>query len=316
MLGRLLMRSSLALGHVLWVVAVGMAASGCSLSRVAADTTAGFIADAAPAARAYFDYESAGISAAAGITQLEGLHKISPGNEELSLTLAQAYVVYAFGWVMDERDEALFAGDYELADHHQQRAYNMYKRASDLVFRLVYERDEHIKKLIHGDPDRLTAHLRAEWDDPEDDIELTFWWALTWGSMVTNSPSFDALVDFGAVKAVAAHAVHLDETYENAGALAMLGGYDASYPEQLGGNWKRGRAYFERAIELSKRRNHLHLINFARTYAVNAQDKALFVALLREVIEAPDLGDDVRLSNKVARRRAARYLKHIDQWFE
>ena len=305
------------MGHVLWVVAVlGLSTSGCSLSRLAADTTAGFLADAAPAARAYFDYESAGVAAATGIVQLEGLHKISPDNETLSLTLAQAYVVYAFGWVMDEREEAMFAGDFELADYHQARAFNMYRRAYDLIFRIVCNRDEEIKKFAFGDPDALTKHLREEWDDPEDDVELTFWWAITWGSVVTNSPSIDGLIDFTAVKAVAAHVVFLDDEYENAGALALLGGYESSYPEQIGGNWKKGREYFERAIAISKRRNHLHLINFARTYAVNAQDKELFVSLLREVIEAPDLGGDVRLSNKVARRRAERYLQNIDQWFE
>jgi hypothetical protein len=309
------MRPSLTLRPVLWVIALGLGTSGCSLTKMAADTTAGFMAEAAPAGRAYFDYQSAGAAAAAGLMQLEGLHKISPDNEQLSLTLAQAYVVYAFGWVQDEREEAMFAADYELTDYHQQRAYNMYKRAHELVFRLVCERDEKIEKLVKGDPDLLTKRLREEWADAEDDVELTFWWALTWGSVVTNSPDFDALADFNAIKAVAAHVVFLDEMYENAGALAMLGGYESSYPEQIGGNWKKGRELFERAILLSKRRNHLHLVNFARTYALNAQDKELFVSLLNEVVQAPDLGDDVRLSNKVARRRAVRYLKNIDQWF-
>jgi hypothetical protein len=248
--------------------------------------------------------------------QLEGLHRVSPDNDSLTLTLAQAYVVYGFGWVMDEYEEAMFAGDYDRADHHQARAYNMYKRSSDLVFHLVAEREPAIKKLVYGDPDLLTAFLREHFDDRDRDIELIFWWALTWGSTVTNAPSMDALIDFSAVKAVAAHAVRLDESYENAGALAMQGGYESSYPEQLGGNWKKGREYFERAIKLSGRKNHLHLINFARTYAVNAQDKALFVSLLHEVVEAGDQGNGVRLSNKVARRRALRYLANIDQWFE
>jgi hypothetical protein len=56
-------------------------------------------------------------------------------------------------------------------------------------------------------------------------------------------------------------------------------------------------------------------VNFARIYAVNAQDRQLFVSLMREVIEAGDQGDDVRLSNKVARRRAERYLSHVDELF-
>ena len=66
---------------------------------------------------------------------------------------------------------------------------------------------------------------------------------------------------------------------------------------------------------MSKRRDQLHHINFARIYAVNAQDRPLFESLVREVVNAGDLGNDVRLSNKVARRRAERYLKHLDDLF-
>ena len=40
------------------------------------------------------------------------------------------------------------------------------------------------------------------------------------------------------------------------------------------------------------------------------------MALMNEIIESGDQGDDVRLSNKVARRRAERYLAHLDAWFE
>jgi len=293
---------------------MALALGGC-VSEFAADTTAGFLADAAPSARAYFDYQSAGQAAANGILQLEGLHRVSPGNEILTLTLAQAYIAYAFGWVMDEQEEATLVMDYERADRAQQRAFLMYTRAQRLMFSLLRERDENIEKKLYGDPDALLTYLRQEFDDAEDDIEIVFWTAVAWGSAITNAPSVDALVDFSAVKMFARHAMELDEKYENAGALALLGGLEASYPEQLGGDWKKGRAYFERAIELSDRRNHLHHINFARTYAVNVQDKQLFLTLVNEVIEAGDQGDPVRLSNKVARRRAERYLVHLGEWF-
>jgi hypothetical protein len=173
-----------------------------------------------------------------------------------------------------------------------------------------------IDKVLYGDPDELKAYLREHFDEPDEDTELVFWLAIAWGSAITNAPDMDALIDLPAVKAIGQHGVQLDESYENAGLLALLGGFEASYPEQMGGDWAKGRQYFERALELSGRRSHLHHINFARTYALNAQDKELCVSLLGEVIEATDLGDDVRLSNKVARRRAQRYLAHLDQWFE
>jgi len=287
---------------------------GC-VSELAADTTAGFLADAAPAARAYFDYETAGIAAANGIVQLEGLHRVSPHNDRINLTLAQAYVAYAFGWVMDGYEQAHFAGDYERADREKQRAFLMYTRAYTLVVAVMHARDEAIDQLLEGDPEKLRAYLAREYDDPEDDIEVVFWCALTLGSAITNAPSMDALIDLPVAKVLAEHSVKLDASYENAGALTLLGGFEASYPEQLGGNWKKGRELFERALQLSGRHNQIHHVNYARTYAVNAQDRELFVKLLREVIESPDQGDGVRLSNKVARRRAQRYLDNVDELF-
>jgi hypothetical protein len=289
--------------------------TGCSVSSFAADTTAGFLADAAPAVRAYFDYETAGVAAANGLVQLEGLHRVSPSNTTLTLSLAQAYIAYAFGWVMDRSEEQQFAGRYREADREKQRAFLMYSRAQSLTLSLMRTRDRQIDEMVKGDPDRLTAYLRKYYPSPARDTELIFWSAVAWGSAVTNAPSLDALVDMPVAKALAQHARELDEHYENAGALVLLGGFDAAYPEPLGGNWKRGRAYFERALALSRRRDHLQLINFARTYAVSAQDRSLFIALMSEVLGAGDQGNDVRLSNKVARRRAERYLAHVDELF-
>ncbi len=297
-----------------WIVVLAFVGlTGC-VSEFAADATAAFLAEAAPGARAHFDYETAGVAAANGIVQLEGMRRVSPGNDQLTLLLAQGYVVYAFGWVMSDYDEAVFAVDFDRADRIKQRGYLMYSRAESLMHKLFVERDPGVEKVLH-DPDQLLAYLRQEYDDPEEDVEMVLWWALTWGSTITNSPDFDALMDLTTVKTLARHAMELDERYENAGALAMLGGFESSYPEALGGNWKLGRQYFERAIELTQRRNHLHLINFARTYAVNAQDKALFLSLINEVLQAPDQGNEFRLSNKVARRRAQVYISHVDDWF-
>ena len=84
----------------------------------------------------------------------------------------------------------------------------------------------------------------------------------------------------------------------------------------MGGDWAKGKAYFERALKISRRRDHIHHFNYARTYAINSMDEKLFLSLMREIVTAGDLGRDVRLSNKVARRRAARYLQHRSEWFE
>lgn len=296
------------------VLALGCASQGCS--SLAADVAAGFLGSGSNTLRGYFDYESAGDAAATAILQFEALHGASPDNESLTLMLVKSYVAYAFGWVMDAQEQAQFAGHFEEADHQQQRAFLMYRRARDLGLRAMRERDAGIDRVVHGDPDRLMAYLREEYDDAEDDVDLLLWTAIAWGSTINNAPGMDEMVDLPAAKVIAQRVVELDPGYENGAALGLLGGFECSYPEALGGDWKKGKAYFERAISLSGRRDHIHLFNYARTYAINALDKPLFLSLMREIVETGDRGSDVRMSNKVARRRAVRYLAHASEWFD
>lgn len=287
---------------------------GCGT--LAADVAASFLGSGSDTLRGYFDYDSAGHAAATAILQFEALHGASPDNESLTLMLVKSYVAYSFGWVMDAQEEAQFSGHFDQADHEKQRAFLMYRRARDLALRAMRVRDDGIDRVLHGDPDRLIVYLREEYDDAEDDPELLLWTAVAWGSTINNAPGMDELVDLPAAKALAQRVVELDPGYEHGAALALLGGFECSYPEALGGDWKKGRAYFERALSLSGRRDHIHLFNYARTYAINALDKPLFLSLMREIVAAGDLGRSVRMSNKVARRRAVRYLAHVSEWFD
>ena len=267
------------------VAGVLLLLQGCA--GVAADLAASFLGSGADTLRGYFDYESAGQAAGTTILQLEALHGASPDNETLNIMLAKAYIAYAFGWVMDEQEAAFVANDFAAADHQKQRGFLMYSRARDLLMHAMRERDEGIDDVLHGDPDRLASYLREEYDDEEDDPELLLWCAVAWGSSITNSPEMDALIDLPIAKTLAQHVAYLNEGYENGAALALLGGFEVAYPRSLGGDWDKGRAYFERALEISDRRDHLHQLNYARLYAVNAMDEELFVSLLREIIDVP-----------------------------
>ena len=63
------------------------------------------------------------------------------------------------------------------------------------------------------------------------------------------------------------------------------------------------------------RKNLIIQFNYARTYAVQTQNRELFVQLLEEVIAAGDVNRETRLLNKIARRRAQRYLTDINEFF-
>jgi DNA-binding phage protein len=304
--GRNLVVSALA-----WTVSIGLL--GCSFNRVAVNTTAGVLSEAEASTRAYFDWESAGYAAPSGIMQLEGLHSVSPDNDGLSLTLLKAYMAYAYGWVMDSYEEAYLRGDFALSDHHKQRAYLMYSRARDLGLRVLRRRDEHFSDMMNKDPKTLRAYLEKEFDD--DDLPALFWLMMSWTSAVNNSPNMDDLADMSSLRVIAEWVVKRNPGYEDAGALVFLGGFESSFPAQLGGHPEKGKVYFEQALKLTQRKNHILLINYATLYAATVQDKALYLSLLHEILEAGDQGSLYRLSNKVARRRAVRALTRVDELF-
>jgi hypothetical protein len=296
------------------VLALLPTTSGC-LNKMAVDTTAGILSEAEGSTRAYFDWKSAGYAAPSGIMQLEGLHTISPDNETLSLTLAKAYMAYAYGWVADDREEAEAAGDFEQSAHHLERAYWMYARAHALVLRVVKAHDPKFVDMLKKDPAALTAHLKANWNDKEDDLPILFWLMMTWSSEVNNAKDMDSFIDMPTIRTIALHLTTLDAGYEDAGALVFLGGFECSVPAAVGGDPKKGKQYFEQALELTQRKNQIVTLNYAVFCGPALQDRELYTKLLHEIIEAPDQGNNWRLSNKVARRRAVRALAKTEELF-
>lgn len=289
---------------------------GCGpVKNLAVDTFAESMSEGSGSLRAHFDWETAGHGAASGIMQLEALYGIRPHNEALALGLVQSYMAYAYGWVGDASEAALAEGDYDTADRHKRRAYWMYTRAKRVALRVMRLRDEGIDAQLAKHPDGFLAYLREHYEDPEDDIAPVFWLMMAWSSAVSNSEDGTEFAAMPYIRALAERVMELDAGYESAGALVFMGGLLGSYSQALGGDPKEAKGYFEGALRRTERRNHLVHINYARLYAVTQQDRALYEKLLREVIEAPDQGDHHRLSNKVARRRAYRYLEEADDLF-
>ncbi|MDD9945045.1 MAG: TRAP transporter TatT component family protein [Myxococcales bacterium] len=289
---------------------------GCGwLKNMAIDMFASSMEGGSGSLRAHFDWETAGQGAASGIMQLEALYGVRPDNEQLALGLVKSYMAYTYGWAMDDYELALVNEEFDRADRIKVRAYWLYMRAKRISLRVMRDRDPGIDEHLKADPDQLILYLREHYTDAEDDIAPIFWLMMSWSSAVNNSPDGTAFADMPFIRALAQRVIELDETYEAAGALVFMGGLFGSYSKALGGDATKAKDYFERALAITKRRSHLVQLNYARLYAVTAQDKKLYLALLNEIIEAPDQGNEFRLSNKVARRRAYRYLEEADDLF-
>ncbi|MDB4976918.1 MAG: hypothetical protein JWN48_5259 [Myxococcaceae bacterium] len=292
--------------------------NGCNLQRIAADQTAEVADKGSLGFNGFWDYDIFGKACPGAIVQTEALIRVSPNNEKLLIGLARTYVVYAYGWLSAEWEQADERGEFERADELEERIMQVYKRSAHLAMRVLRQHDKHHQlddKIKTGKVDVLMAYLRETYKK-QDDVAGLYWAGGAWGAMMANSGGdLNALADAPLARALMERSVELDPAYADAGGLGVLGTVEASFPELFGGNLDKARAYYERALEVCKRRNHLILLSYAKVYAVAKQDRELFLKLLNEILTAPDQGDDIRMNNKVARYRARRYIRRVDEWF-
>ena len=295
----------------LFCVAIVPALLGCDLTKMAANGSGDLFQRAAPGFEQHWDWELAGEAMPGNILQTEGLLRVVPENKILVTNLIRLYTGYAYGWVED-RAEVLAAENNHLeAAEQMRRARYMYERARDLGKHLIeLEGHEGFDAKYEEGLEPFKAWLQSEFDDAEDDVPGLFFTGYAWGSYINaNKSNMAAVADLPFAQALVERAVELDPTYFNHAGLIFEAVFNTNAP---GADLDLAMPYWERALEATERKNLLVLVNMAKSYAVKRQDRELFIALLREALEADDINPEQRLQNMVARRRAARYLRQID----
>lgn len=283
---------------------------GCDLTHFTASSTAGLFARAAPALDEHWDYELAGDALPGTILQSEGVLAIVSNDAVLTLNTARAYASYAYGWVEDDAERLRREGHAEEASAQQARALELYARAGELARR--YMQLQSGGEFEHAHAGSIGAY-RAWLESFRDrsDAPGLFWSGYVWGLSINAHHPHEQVRDRAFAIALVARSVELDPTYYGASGLALLA-YVAT--QRPGADLDEAEQRWDRALEVSQRKNLLIQLTMARTYAVRRHDRGLFVRLLREVVDAGDVDPSMRLSNRIARRRAIRYLGEVDRW--
>ncbi len=296
--------------RVLPLLAIVAFSSGCDLTKLTANSTAGLFQRAAPAFEQHWDYDLAGAALPGNIVQMEGLMRVVPENEIIVMNGVRLYTAYAYGWIEDQVEEAQDRGDYDEANRLMLRARYMYQRSRDLAVHRVSLDHEGYQEAYDAGLDRFRAWLQEEFTEPED-AEGLLWIGYSWGSYINASKDdMVAVADLPFAQALVERSVELDRTQFNYAGMIFLAVVATSAP---GADLEEAGPMWEAAIEATERKNLLLLVNMARTYAVKRQDRELYTSLLREVLEAGDINPEQRLTNMIAKRRAARYLRQIDE---
>ncbi len=288
---------------------------GCDLQRFTANSSAALFTRAAGGIQRHFDYELAGDALPSSIMTVEGLFRVVPDNRDLGLTLIRAYVSYGYGWVEDDMQLAQDRGDLDEEERLMGRARLLYERGRNIGVHLMRLKDPGIDDALTGGHEGFVAYLEEHYTDPED-VALLFWTGYAWGSAVNaGRDDPEMILTLPIARALVERAVAIDESYFNYSGLTFLAVVNASLPQALGGNPDRARELFERVLELTDRQFFTVQVSYARTYAVQTQNRDLFIHLLREVVDGGDPLPDERLPNRIARRRAIRWLQRTDQLF-
>jgi hypothetical protein len=268
--------------------------SGCAT--LARQATTRFAEDLSNAILDQNDVATVRDGAPAYLLAMDGLIEGDPESSALLLSGARLYGSYASAFVEDEaRIQRLW-----------DRALGYGRRA------LCVEMPEPCGAL-DGPYDDFAASLASV---ERQDVPTLYGFGVAWaGWLQANAGDWGAVAEIPKIQALMERVVELDDSYDQGSAHLYLGVLLSLRPASLGGQPERGREHFERALEISERRNLMAQVLFARQYARLVFDRPLHDRLLREVVEADPRAPGRTLSNTLALEQALLLLDDADDYF-
>lgn len=149
-----------------------------------------------------------------------------------------------------------------------------------------------------------------------DNQDVVYQLAVSWLTYIqSHSDNWSIIAQLPKAKALLEKSVELDPSYDNANGHLYLGAMATLIPPSLGGKPEVGRQHFETAITLSKGKNLLAKVEFARRYARLVFDQELHQRLLQEVLASPIQQPNLTLANAIAHQEAKKLLASEADYF-
>lgn len=131
----------------------------------------------------------------------------------------------------------------------------------------------------------------------------------------THSEDWQALTNLPKIEAVLERLLLIGKPDEAGTVNAYLGILNTLRPPALGGDPERGKAYFDKAVELTGGKDLSVLVEYARSYGRLVYDRELHDALLKRVLAADPRQGGYTLLNTMARTQATELLASADDYF-
>jgi hypothetical protein len=229
------------------------------------------------------------------LIMLDALVRSDPDNERYLGAAAQLYAAYGVAFVPDAA-----------------RAAKLTARSRDYGARALCAADKTACAVDNLDYDAFARVIR---DVPDKDSPALYSYCV--GSLAYirgHSGDWAAIAALPKVEFALQHLLEHDAG-DAASNNKYLGILKTLRPEALGGKPEAGRAYFEKAIELSGGRDLSTKVEYARGYARLVYDRELHDRLLNEVLGSPVQSEGLTLFNTLAQREARELLGSADDYF-
>jgi len=288
-------------------------AYGCSIKTMVVNQTADVLSDAGRAFTEETDLELAELTIPASIKTIEGFLYAHPKQPILLKLLAEAYLNYGAGFLEDEA-EALMDEDPDESAHLRRRAREFYSRARNYGLRLLHIQIPELAKVLRAGHMPSTELLSKVGSD---EIAGLFWTGMAWLAYINQSKSDPKVLSMLPIaKALLERSIEIDESYYYAGAWMSLAAVDAGVPAALGGNPDEATRKFKKVAELTQGKFLMNFVLYGKMVGLQTGNKQLYLSEMRKVLKAnPDVEKDLALANRLAQRRASRYLAQAEDLF-
>lgn len=150
----------------------------------------------------------------------------------------------------------------------------------------------------------------------KDDVPTYYTLGTAWAGWIqANSDNWNAIAQLAQVERIMQKVVELDDGYENGSAHMYLGVMATLLPPAMGGRPEVGQEHFERAIALSKGKNLMAKVLYARHYARLVFDRELHDKLISQVLNADPNVPGLTLINTIAQQQAKQLAATADDYF-
>jgi hypothetical protein len=296
-----------------------VACVSCDIGKVTVNTTSKVLLRAQPSLQQEADYELARQAIPGALKTVEGFWIVDPENPRLIRILTEGYCQYGTAFVEDDWEVAKFKKDLEAIDYHNTRSSHIFTRCLNYALTSLGAR---WRKEIFGQPEVVAKLVK---DTGAGQRFPLLFAGMALGSIINhNLTRIEMIAHLGTVQLILERVVEIDAKNgppANKAHAALphiaLGMLHTSRGKSMGGEPEKGKASFEKALELTDQKFLLARTLMAYRVGLATNDRKLFHEELKKVLETPpSVWPEQRLANEVAHRKARRYLSKEKELFQ